>query len=362
MGSAAVAHLARHGQRVLGLDQFAPPHERGSSHGQTRIIREAYFEHPSYVPLLRRAYELWNELQLEAGTPLLKITGGLMIGAPDSTIVKGALRSAREHQLPHELLPAQEIRTRFPALQPPDEMTGVFEPRAGILYPESCIASHLAAAQRSGADLRYDQPVLNWAATPAGVRVTTPAGSWHARQLVITAGAWISRLVPELARSFRVERQVLHWFEPRGTSAHFSPGRCPIHLWQFDGQHFFYGFPYQNGGIKVARHHDGQAADPDTVNRAISPAEVDDMRSIVQRFLPDAAGPIQQSTVCLYTNTPDEHFWIDRHPAHPNVLVASPCSGHGFKFASVIGEVLGELATVGASRFDLNLFKTRSLP
>ncbi len=358
MGSAAVAHLARHGQRVLGLDQFTPPHERGSSHGQTRIIREAYFEHPSYVPLLRRAYELWNELQREANTPLLKITGGLMIGTPDSTIVQGALRSAQEHQLPHELLPAQEIRTRFPALQPPDEMTGVFEPRAGILYPEACIAAHLAAAQRSGAELLCDQPVLNWTSTPTGVRVNTATGSWHAQQLIITAGAWISRLVPELARHFRVERQVLHWFEPRSTSAVFSPRCCPIHLWQFDGQHFFYGFPYLEGGVKVARHHDGQAADPDTVNRTVAASEVDDMRAIVQRFLPDAAGPIRQSTVCLYTNTPDEHFWIDRHPAHPNVLIASPCSGHGFKFASVIGEVLADLATIGTSRFDLSLFRT----
>ncbi len=359
MGSAAVSHLVRQGQRVLGLDQFTPPHDRGSSHGQTRIIREAYFEHPSYVPLLRRAYELWTELELEVTMPLLRITGGLMIGAPESTIVKGALRSAQEHRLPHEFLTAPEIRARFPALQPPDEMTGVFEPRAGILYPEQCVAAHLAVARRAGADLRFDQPVLNWTATPTGVSVTTPDGTFHARQLIISAGAWIDRLVPELARSFRVERQVLHWFEPRATSAIFGPDRCPIHLWQFDGQHFFYGFPWLEGGVKVARHHDGLAADPDTVNRTVAPSEVDDMRAIVQRFLPGADGPIRQSTVCLYTNTPDEHFWIDRHPAHANVLIASPCSGHGFKFASVIGEVLADLATNGSSRFDLSLFKTR---
>ncbi len=360
MGSAAVHHLARSGQRVLGLDRFPPPHDRGSSHGQTRIIREAYFEDPAYVPLLRRAYELWFELEKEAGTALLRTTGGLMIGAADSEVVTGALRSAREHGLPHEFLEARDIRARFPALRPADDMAGVLEPRAGMLFPEECIRAHLAMAQRAGAALRYDEPVLGWTADASGVQVTTPRGVRHAGRLVVTAGAWVARLFPELALPFRVERQVLHWFAPAGDAEQFRPDRCPVHLWQVDGSHFFYGFPLWGEGVKVARHHDGQTTDPDQVDREVHAAEVSDMRAFVRRFLPAADGPVCQSVVCLYTNTPDGHFWIDQHPAHSRVLITSPCSGHGFKFASVVGEIVSAWAVGAGDRFDLRLFRARS--
>jgi sarcosine oxidase len=359
MGGAAAYHLARRGWKVLGFDRFRPPHAQGSSHGETRIIREAYFEHPVYVPMVQRAFELWAELEQRSRAVLYRRTGGLMIGAPESELVTGALRSAREHRLAHELVDADEIRDRFPALQPADDMVGVFEARAGILFPERCVAMHVELAREAGAELTFDEPVLRWAARGSGVRVFTHRGEYRAQHLIATAGSWVSSLFPGLALPFAIERQTLYWFEAQGAADLFDPKRCPIHLWQFDGRHFFYGFPELGQGVKVARHHDGQATTPDLVDRDVSANEVEDIRDLVRRFLPRADGPLRNSAVCLYTNTPDEHFWIDRHPAHPQVLIVSPCSGHGFKFASVIGEIIADLLVDGRSRFDLSLFRAR---
>jgi sarcosine oxidase len=367
MGSAAVAHLARRGQSVLGLDQFSPPHTLGSSHGQTRIIREAYFENPAYVPLVQRAYVLWDELARERNTRLFCQTGGLMLGRPESVVVAGALRSAREHGLPHEVLSAGQIRQRFPVLHPGEDMIGVLEPRAGILFPEKCVAAHLDVARQHGATLRCNEPVLRCepvapAATSGGdgrVRVMTSAGQYEARRLIVTAGAWVTRLFPELALPFRVERQVLFWFEPRAQADAFAPERCPIYLCELEPGRHFYGFPEMGEGVKVARHHEGETADPDHVRREVGVAEVDDMRSVLQQLLPDANGALRQTTVCLYTNTPDEHFWLDQHPHHPQIFIASPCSGHGFKFSSAIGEVLADWATDREPRLDLRLFRAR---
>jgi sarcosine oxidase len=359
MGSATAYHLARRGCNLLGLDRFTPPHTFGSSHGETRIIREAYFEHPVYVPLVQRAYTLWNELEREAHCRLFQQTGGLMIGRPDSVVVRGAKLSAETHQLPHEILSAQEVSKRFPALRPELEMMGVLEPRAGILFPERCISAHLDLARRYGATLRFNETILNWSATANGVIVRTTTGAFHAASLVLCAGSWINQLVPELALPFQVERQVLYWFDPQHSSGLFDPQRCPIHLWQFDGCHFFYGFPNLGDGVKVARHHDGEFTTPDKVCREVSSAEIQAMREVVQRFLPAAAGALRSATVCLYTNTADEHFWIDWHPQHRQVLIASPCSGHGFKFSSAIGEILTDLVLKGETRFDLRLFRQR---
>ncbi len=359
MGSAAASHLARRRLRVLGLDRFAPPHDRGSSHGQTRIIREAYFEDPVYVPMVQRAYELWRELENDSGTPLLLETGGLMIGAPDSMVVTGARHSARTHGLRHELLTAREVRERFPALQPDDDMVAVWEPRAGVLFPESCIAAHLDRARAHGADLHFGEPMLRWEPDSEGVRVFTARGEHRAGQLLISAGAWAGSLLPDLALPLKVERQVLFWFEPRDSSAAFAPERCPVHLWQFDGRKFVYGFPLLGDGVKVAFHHDGEEAAADTVRREVTPEEVEDMRAVVRRFLPAADGVLRSTAVCLYTNTPDEHFWIDRHPRCPQVLIASPCSGHGFKFSPVIGEILADLVQGKRPQFDLSPFCNR---
>src|SRR5438477_5676468 len=358
MGSAVAAHLARRGQRVLGLDRFAPPHALGSSHGQTRIIREAYLEHPVYVPLVQRAYELWSALERQAGRSLFLETGGLMIGRPDSAVVAGAKRSAKEHSLPHEVFPAAELRARFPALQPTDEMIGVWEPRAGILFPEICIEAHLTMARTQGADLRSNEPALSWEDDGDGVLVVTSKGDYHANQLALTAGSWIHSLLGDLTLPLAVERQVQFWFEPKHP-VRFQPERCPIHIWEHEPGRFFYGFPDLGKGVKVARHHEGETADPDSINREVRPAEVEAMRAIVRQFIPDADGPLRSAVVCMYTNAPDGHFFIDRHPAHPRVWIASPCSGHGFKFSSAIGEVMADLLTEGQTQFDLSLFRNR---
>lgn len=340
MGSAAAYHLARRGARVLGLDRFAPPHQRGSSHGQTRIIRRAYFEDPVYVPLVDRAYALWDALADEVGEALLLRTGGLMIGRPDGVLVGGALQSARQHGLAHEVLDADALRSRHPALQPDADMVGVFEPDAGVLFPEACIAAHLALARRRGAELRIDTEVSDWSSDADGVRVRTAVGEHHADQLLIAAGAWLPRLVPALADRFRVERQLLFWFDALGDAAPFAPARCPIHLWEWAPQRFFYGFPELGEGIKLAVHHEGETADPDAPRRAADTTEIAAIRALAERFVPAAAGRLRASASCLYTNSVDGHFRIDRLPDAPRVLVASPCSGHGFKFASAIGEGL----------------------
>jgi sarcosine oxidase len=362
MGSAAAYHLAQRGQRVLGLDRFSPPHSMGSSHGQTRIIREAYFEHPCYVPIVQRAYVLWDELSRVANTPLLLQTGGLMIGAPDSIVFNGAKRSADTHRLPHEVLTAREVRHRFPALHPSDDMMAVLEPRAGILFPERCIAAHLSLAARHGANLRVEESVMRWHTTEHGVEVITNKGAYRAGQMIVSAGSWARELLPDLNPPLTIERQVLFWFEPKSAPKLFYPERCPIHLWQVgadESRRFFYGFPDLGEGVKVAGHHAGVVVSPDSVSREIAPAEVDAMRGLLRRHLPQADGPLRSATVCLYTNTPDEHFWIDRHPVHPQVLIASPCSGHGFKFSSAIGEILADFIIEGKSQFDLSLFKNR---
>jgi sarcosine oxidase len=357
MGSAAACHLARRGVRVLGLDRYSPPHAFGSSHGETRIIREAYLEHPMYVPMVQRAYSLWTELQRETGTTLLRETGGVMLGTPDSELVKGALLSAELHGLPHEMLTASQVRKRFPALHPEPDMVAVWEPRAGVLFPDSCIKAHLAQARKHGAELRYQESALHWDKAGDGVRVVTTNGEYCAANLIVAAGAGICGLLPELP--LRIERQVLFWFEPPQALGMFAPDRCPVHLWQFDGRRFFYGFPNFGSGVKVAFHHGGEMTTVDAVQREVEHAEVEEIRCALRRFLPAADAELRDATVCMYTNTPDEHFWIDRDPAHQQVLIASACSGHGFKFAPAIGEVLADLVQAKPPGFDLRLFARR---
>lgn len=360
MGSAVAAHLAQAGVGVHAFDRFHPPHTFGSSHGATRIIREAYFEHPVYVPMVQRAYELWHALEQTSGMPLYARTGGLMIGAPDSVLVQGSLRSAREHGLAHEVLDAPAMARRFPALQPEPHMIGVMEPRAGVLFAERSVEVLLDAARTAGAELRFDMPIVRWEADAHGVRAFAADGEHRADWLIVTAGAWLRELVPSLAPLFRVERQALCWLDPLRDASVFAPARCPIHLWQFDAGHFFYGFPDLAEGIKLARHHHGATTSPGQVDREVSVAEIEDIRALARRFVPAAAGPLRKAAVCLYTNTRDEHFWIDRHPAHERVLIVSPCSGHGFKFAPVIGEIVADLVLERRCRFDLALFRARS--
>jgi sarcosine oxidase len=356
MGSAAAYHLSQRGGRVLGLDRFRPPHDFGSSHGRTRIIREAYFEHPLYVPLVQRAYQLWAELEENSGRKLFLQTGGLMIGRPDSVLFKGALRSAEQHGLEHEVLSAPEIRRRFPALQPEDDMVAVREPRAGVLFPEQGIQSHLDLALANGAVLKFDEPVQKWEAGRGLVRVTTATGEYTGRRLLIAAGAWTTGLLADLGLPLAVERQVLYWFEPRSRPESVQPGRLPIYILEYEPRGHFYGFPEMGDGVKVAMHHHGAVARPDALDREVKPGEIEAMRSLLQRYVPSVNGTLKSTAVCMYTNTPDEHFLLDFHPRFPEVLIASPCSGHGFKFSSVIGEIVARLFTDQTAGFDLSLF------
>jgi sarcosine oxidase len=356
-GSAAADALARRGLSVMGFDRFDPPHDLGSSHGETRIIREAYFEHPVYVPLVQRAYENWAALERDTGRTLMRLTGGLMIGDPSGVLVSGAQRSAEVHGLPFEILDSAEVRRRFPVLTPPRHMVAVWERRAGVLFPESCVAAQLERAVRHGAALHTGEPVESWRADGEGVEITTTRGRYRAAHLLLSAGAWNRALLGGLALPLTVARQVAHWFTPARDSALFEPGRFPIWICEHEPGRFFYGFPAFDGQIKVARHHEGELTDPLRVRREVSLAESDGMRELIGRFLPAAGGALHHSSVCLYTNTPDDHFVLDRHPGHSQVVISSACSGHGFKFASALGEVLADLLIDGRSRYDLEMFR-----
>ena len=363
MGSAAASHLAERGARVLGLERYTPAHDQGSSHGRSRIIRQAYFEHPAYVPLLLRAYELWERLERDAGRRLLTLTGGLMIGAPDSPVVTGSIRSAQQHGLPYETLDAAEIRRRFPPFNPGPEVIALYETRAGVLDPEECIRAQLEVAARRGATLRFEEPALAWEAAPSGdrVRVTTARGAYEAARLIVAAGAWAPALLADLGLPLAVERQVLYWFEPIGGAISFQPDRFPIWIWEVRPDLDLYGFPAQDGppgGVKVAFYRTGDegTCTPETIDRSVHPEEIGRMRAALAACMPSLNGELRATLTCMYTNTPDQHFVIGAHPRHPQVVIASPCSGHGFKFAGVVGEILADLAIEGATRHPIGLF------
>jgi sarcosine oxidase len=353
MGSAALYHLARRGKRVIGIERFDVPHEHGSSHGLTRIIRLAYFEHPDYVPLLRRAYELWRELESDAGERLLHVTGTVEAG---ERIFDGSLRSCEEHDLPHEVLDGRATARRFPGYRLPPELAVLFQPDGGFLVPERCIVSHVQGALKRGATLRARERLLEWEEAPGGVRMRTDRGVVEAERLVLTAGAWsqkVARLPPGLVGAVR---QALAWFQPTRPEL-FRPDRFPVFNLALDGEHF-YGFPaFGIPGFKVGRYdHHGQGGDPETIPREPTLDDELPLRAFTERYFPDAAGPTVALKTCLFEPTPDEHFLIDRHPGSGAAVVGAGFSGHGFKFCSVVGEILADLALDGATRHDIGLF------
>lgn len=365
MGSAAAYHLAQRGQRVLGLERFTAGHDRGSSHGHSRVIRQAYFEDPAYVPLLLRAYDLWRQLEQETDETLLTITGGLMMGLPDSRVVQGSIRSATEYGLPHELLDAAEIHRRFPPLTPAPEDIALYERAAGFVRPELAVRAHLTRAQALGATLHFEEPVTYWEATNSGVSVTTPHGSYEAERLIIAPGAWASDLFG-LQLPLTVTRQVLYWFAPEGGIVPFLPDRFPIYIWEMPFGDEFYGFPAQVEssvpvGVKVAFFYRDTPANPDQQDRMVTPIETEEMREALRSRIPTLTGHLLHATTCMYTETPDRHFIIDQHPTFPNVVLASPCSGHGYKFCSVVGEILADLATESTTNHPIKLFNLSRL-
>ena len=362
MGSATLYHLAKRGLKVLGIDQFEIPHEMGSSHGLTRIIRLAYYEDLSYVPLLHRSYELWAELEREFGEQLFYQTGSIDMGPEDSDVFRGSLQSCMENDFEHEVLNSKQLSARFPGYRMSAETMAVFQPQGGLLAPERCISAHAELAVAQGALIHTGERVLGWDILPdERVQVRSDAAVYRADKLVICGGAWASKLAPGLKGKAAPERQALIWLEPKQPEW-FGLERFPVWNGQVE-EGRFYGLPVFNPsgktpGMKLGRyHHREETCDPDTVDRAVYREDEDLLRTFAERYFPDGAGETLNMVVCMFTNTADEHFVLDTLPGAPQVSVAAGFSGHGFKMASVIGEVMADLAQRGASRHDIALHR-----
>jgi sarcosine oxidase len=358
-GSAAAAALARRGQRVLGLERFGRGEAFGSSGGWSRMIRIAHFEHPWLVPMATASWDRWLDLERESGTSLLTRTGGLYGGPAGSAIVAGARASAGGHGLPHEVLDAAEIHRRWPILEPAEDTVAVLEKQAGTIRIDRAIEAQLAVAEHAGGRLEFGQRVVDWRpATGGGFEVETNGGQvLGGEHLVLNAGPWIAGLLPDLKLPLTVEREIPMWFWPTVDPTSVGADRLPIWVLR-DAGTTFYGIPHDPElGLKVSIHHWGTFVDPDTVEREVGPDDVDRVRAFLQTRMPAADGELANAKVCLYTNTPDETFVVDRHPVAPGVAFASPCSGHGFKFAPVIGEILADLALGAPPSWPIDAFR-----
>lgn len=358
MGSATAYHLARRDLDVLGLERYDIPHTQGSSHGITRIIRRAYYEHPSYVPLIERAYELWDDLGERSGRPVIQRTGSIDAGAPDDPVFSGSLQSCREHDIPHEVLTSAELTERFPGYQLPEGHKALYQEDGGFVIPEQAIVAHTQAAQKAGAEIHARTQVHDWSETPdGGVQVETDRGSYEAKKLVLAAGAWNYKLADTLDGLAVPERQVLSWFQPKKPSL-FQPETFPV--WNLsvpEGR--FYGLPVHDvPGMKLGKyHHRDEQIDPDDWDRDPDAEDERLLREFAERYFPEGTGPTMQLATCMFTNSPDEHFILDTLPDHPQVAVGAGFSGHGFKFASVIGEILADLAADGDTDHPIEMFR-----
>lgn len=355
-GSAALYHLARRGHRVIGLERFSINHDRASSHGETRIIRLGYFEHPSYVPLVRAAYTLWRDLEAASGESLIHITGIAEMGNPKSELVTGTLASSRQHDLTHEILDAKELMRRYPVFNLPSDFVAVMQPEGGYVEAAKSVRVHTKLAVSAGAELREGVRVSAIEPRAGSVRIVTDDGHIDAGSVIVAAGAWMKELLPDLPCNLFATRQALMWVDPQNPAA-FRAGRFPV--WMLESElGIHYGFPYSEAeGLKVAlHHHERETVDPETYDRAINARDEVLIRAGVTRFMPQADAPLRATKSCLYTMTDDGDFVLDTMPGHPQIVVASPCSGHGFKFSPVIGEVLADLATAGSTKRDIKRF------
>lgn len=354
IGSATAYHLARRGMQVLGVDMHSRGHTFGSSHGHHRIIREAYFEAPEYVPVVQRAYTLWEELEAESGqSGLLRITGGLMFGKPDSEVITGSLRSAEVHNLRAERLVPDDVADRFPGFRLDNDMVAVYEPRAGYVQPERAIAAHLDLAKRHGAELNFEEEVTSWSQSGDGIEIVTPAGRYSARRLVLTTGPWASELLADLELPLTVRRIVNAHFQPQ-IPERFSEDHTPIFVINGDAG-TYYGFPYIQGiGVKLGRHDSGEVTTARTIRREIDAQEIGHLRDVLDRYAPGASGDVLETLTCMYTMTPDEHFIVGQHPEHDHVVIGCGFSGHGYKFASALGEALSLLTLGEQTPVDMN--------
>ncbi len=368
VGSATAYQLAKRGSRVLGIDRFSPPHAHGSSHGETRITRLAIGEGAHYTPLAMRSHEIWREVEQATESELLVQTGGLILSGQTTMAamhVEGffdnTVRAARKHAIPHELMDAASIRQRFPAFNVHDNEVGYYEPSAGYLRPEACVAAQLLLAERHGAELKRNETVLGFENQPDGVVVHTDLDTYRARRVVLSLGPWLREFLdPRHVNLFKVTRQVLFWFEPRSTLEDFQAPRFPVYIWEpQNARQALYGFPALSGqGVKIASGAYGSPVTPEDANREVTVDEIDAMyREVVEPHFPGLSPICLKTVTCLYTVTPDSGFVIDRSTRNPNVLIASACSGHGFKHSAALGEAIAESILDGRSRLELSPFE-----
>jgi sarcosine oxidase len=368
-GAATAYQAAKRGASVLGIDQYSPPHAMGSSHGDTRITRVAIGEGEAYVPLVQRSHEIWREIEALTGETLLVVTGGLVISGPARRATthvpqffEKTLAAAEHFSIAHERLDAAAIRKRFPQFNVSDNEVGYYEPGAGYVRPEACIAAQLALAAKHGATLARNERVVDITEQDGVVHVRTDAAEHQGREAVVAVGAWLPDfLEPDLARFFTISRQVLYWFAVDEPIERYEAPRFPIWIWELqDRTHVIYGFPAVDGaagGVKIATEQYVEATSPRSVEREVSAEEKRAMhRDLVAPYLPGVGARCVKAVSCLYTATPDFHFAIDRHPRLAHVTLASPCSGHGFKHSAALGEGLAELALEGRSTVDLAPF------
>ena len=362
MGSAALHAAAQRGKRVIGFDRYQPAHPRSSSYGESRVIRLAYFEHPSYVPLLREAYQRWQALEAATGEKVMTVTGVIEAGYRGAPLVEASLQSSIEHGLAHERLTAVEANSRFPAFDLPRDWDVIFQPDAGALLPEKAIRLFVAGAQARGAEMRLGARVV--AVEPVGDRVSILLEGGErieAGAAVVSAGAWIADLLPDVAAKMRLTRQPLLWFEPR-EPALVGPDLMPVFFFQTP-QDLIYGLPNVCGtGVKAASHlSGGDLASAEAPRAEVSSGEAQHLHEVIRSYLPAAAGRLVKTSLCVYTRAPDGHFVVGLHPQAPQLVVASPCSGHGFKFASVMGEILADLATDRRTDRPIELFRAERI-
>jgi len=356
VGSAAASELARRGLSVAGLDRGSPPHDLGSSHGETRMIREAYFEHPLYVPLVRRAYDGWRALEERSGRRLLFETGGILAGAPAGELVGGALASAGRHGIEVERLDQEDALLAYPGLRLPSAHALLREARAGYLLAEPCVEALLDAARDAGAELRTGETVEGWDEDgTSGLLVRSSSGDLACGTLVLAAGAWTPSLCGLPSLPLLPVRMTQHWFRPSGGT--LDPRELPVFLLELDPGRIAYGFPDLGGGVKAAFHHGGVPCAPDRLERGVRRAEARAVAHVMERYFPGSAWRPVRSAACMYTLTPDRHFVVDRHPRSPRVIVAGGFSGHGFKFAPALGSIVAGLAAGSEPAFDLSPFR-----
>ncbi len=357
MGSAATYHLSDSGLKILVLDKFTPPHAFGSSHGQTRIIREAYFENPLYVPLVQQAYVLWDKLASASGKKLFLKTGGLMLGHKDQKVFGGATHSAQQFGIACDLLDQAQLQRQFPVMKTDASTVALLEKNAGVLFPEECIRAQLQLSANPFVDFHFHEPVVTLESKGDVVTIHTTQSTYTTRKVIISNGAWITALLPALQLPLKVKRQVLFWFACNAAAAsQFQHGRFPVFIREYEAGKMFYGFPDLGNGIKIAIHHRGQLTTADDLQRHVDAKEIQAITELVNYYF-NATLTCINATACMYTNTPDEHFIIDYHPDHKNIILVSACSGHGFKFSSAIGKILREMAMEEPLSFDVTPFR-----